>query len=74
MACRASRARSTCAAGRARAGRRASLIIEPWRISSKIKGDGTAAVLEQIEFQYGPDDRAMKLHGDAKLTLGGRPI
>ncbi len=48
-------------------------IIEPWRISSKIRGDSTAAVLEQIEFQYGPDDRATKLKGDAKVSFGSQP-
>jgi large subunit ribosomal protein L24 len=58
--------------GRAPAGAQ-SLIIEPWRISSKIRGDSTSAVLEQIEFQYGPDDRAMKLKGDAKLSFGSQP-
>jgi hypothetical protein len=50
-----------------------ALIIEPWRLSTKFKGDATAAVLEQVEFQYGPDDRAIKLRGDAKLTLGPKP-
>ena len=53
--------------------RRGRLIIEPWRVTSQIKGDSTAAVLEQIEFQYGPDDRAIKLRGDAKLTFGAQP-
>ncbi len=48
-------------------------IIEPWRVTSRVKGDGAAAVLEQIEFQYGPDERAIKLRGDAKLTFGGQP-
>ena len=28
---------------------------------------------EQIEFQYGPDDRAIKLRGDANLTFGPQP-
>ena len=31
----------------------ANLIIEPWRLTSKFRGDSTAAVLEQVEFQYG---------------------
>jgi uncharacterized protein involved in outer membrane biogenesis len=48
-------------------------IIEPWRVSSRIKGDSSAAVLEQIELQYGPDDRATKLRGDARLTFGSKP-
>ena len=31
------------------------------------------AVLDQIELQYGPDDRAIKLKGNANLTFGPRP-
>ena len=58
--------------GRAPAGAQ-SLIIEPWRVSTRIKGDGSAAVLEQIEFQYGPDDRAVKLRGNARLSFGAQP-
>ncbi|HEY6995689.1 MAG TPA: AsmA family protein [Xanthobacteraceae bacterium] len=58
--------------GRAPAGGQA-LIVDSWRASAHVKGDSSAAVLEQIEFQYGPDDRAIKLKGSAKLTLGQRP-
>ena len=50
-----------------------SMIIEPWRVTSHIKGDSAAAVLEQIEFQYGPDERAIKLRGGAGLRFGGQP-
>jgi uncharacterized protein involved in outer membrane biogenesis len=50
-----------------------SPITEPWRVSSRIKGDSAAAVLEQIEFQYGPDDRALKLRGTANVAFGVRP-
>jgi large subunit ribosomal protein L24 len=48
-------------------------VNEPWRVTSRVKGDSSAAVLEQIEFQYGPDDRAIKLRGDAKLVFGSQP-
>ena len=58
--------------GRAPVGAQA-LIIDSWRVTSRIKGDSTAAVLDQIEFQYGPDDRAIKLRGNANLTFGARP-
>ena len=58
--------------GRAAAGA-PDLITEPWRVTTKIKGDSAAAVLEQVEFQYGPDDRAIKLHGDARLNFGATP-
>jgi AsmA family/AsmA-like C-terminal region len=60
------------AVGRAPVGAQ-SIIIEPWRVTSRIKGDSAAAVLEQIEFQYGPDDRAIKLSGGANLTFGLEP-
>jgi large subunit ribosomal protein L24 len=50
-----------------------SPIVESWRVSARVEGDSSAAVLEQVEFQYGPDDRAIKLKGDAKLTLGQQP-
>src|SRR5262249_55172608 len=60
------------AVGRAPAGAQ-SLIVEPWRVNSRIKGDSATAALEQIEFQYGPDDRAIKLSGGANLTFGAQP-
>jgi uncharacterized protein involved in outer membrane biogenesis len=50
-----------------------ALIVDSWRVSSRIKGDSTAAVFEQIEFQYGPDDRAIKLKGSANVTFGRQP-
>jgi uncharacterized protein involved in outer membrane biogenesis len=60
------------AVGRAPAGA-GSVIIEPWRVTSHIKGDSASAVLEQIEFQYGPDERAIKLRGGAGLRFGRQP-
>ncbi|HZD61304.1 MAG TPA: AsmA family protein [Xanthobacteraceae bacterium] len=60
------------AVGRAPAGA-PSLIIDSWRVTSRVKGDSTAALLDQIELQYGPDDRAIKLKGSANLTFGRRP-
>src|SRR6185312_15889361 len=36
-------------------------VREPWIITSKLKGDPTGVVLEQVEFKYGPDDRAATL-------------
>jgi uncharacterized protein involved in outer membrane biogenesis len=60
------------AVGRAPAGA-PSLIIDSWRVTSRVKGDSTAALLDQIELQYGPDDRAIKLKGNANLTFGRKP-
>jgi uncharacterized protein involved in outer membrane biogenesis len=58
--------------GRAATGADA-LIVDSWRVSGRVKGDSTAVAFEQIEFQYGPDDRAIKLKGSANLTLGRQP-
>ncbi len=54
-------------------GRAPDGIIEPWRVSTRIRGDSSAATLEQIEFQYGPEERAIKLRGDANLAFGREP-
>ena len=58
--------------GRAPSGSQ-SPVIEPWRLASRVKGDSVAAALEQIEFQYGPDERAIKLRGSAQLKFGAEP-
>ncbi|HKA80032.1 MAG TPA: AsmA family protein [Xanthobacteraceae bacterium] len=50
-----------------------AVTVEPWRIASRIKGDARAAVLEQIDLQYGPEDRAIKLKGNANLAFGPQP-
>jgi uncharacterized protein involved in outer membrane biogenesis len=54
-------------------GRAPDGIVQPWRVSSRVRGDSIAATLEQIEFQYGPDDRAIKLRGDANVAFGRDP-
>lgn len=46
---------------------------EPWRVSAHIHADSTAAELDQIELLYGPDDRALRLRGDAELSFGAEP-
>ena len=46
---------------------------EPWRLTSKVKAAAQSALLEQIEFQYGPEERAVKLDGAAEIKFGERP-
>ena len=46
---------------------------EPWRATSRIKATPAAALLEQLDFQYGPDDRAIKLAGAAEFKFGAKP-
>jgi uncharacterized protein involved in outer membrane biogenesis len=50
-----------------------STIVEPWRLNTRIKGNSLGAVLDQLEFQYGPDERAAKLKGTAQVSFGAQP-
>jgi hypothetical protein len=45
----------------------------PWRASGRVRGTSEAALIEQAEIQYGPDDQAMKLSGSAQLRFGAKP-
>src|SRR5262249_23729619 len=45
----------------------------PWRLTGKVKASPASALIEQIELQYGPDDRAIKLSGVADVKFGKRP-
>jgi uncharacterized protein involved in outer membrane biogenesis len=58
--------------GRAASGSQSPL-TEPWRLAGRLKGSSSAAVLEQMEFQYGPDERAIKLKGSAQFRFGADP-
>jgi large subunit ribosomal protein L24 len=48
-------------------------INEPWRASTKIKAQPASVLFDQVEFQYGPEDRAMKLTGTAEVKFGEQP-
>jgi tetratricopeptide (TPR) repeat protein len=54
-------------------GRSAAGASDPWRVTGHVRGSSTAAVVEKVELQYGPEERAVRLHGDANLTLGQKP-
>ncbi|MBV8835170.1 MAG: AsmA family protein, partial [Alphaproteobacteria bacterium] len=45
----------------------------PWRVSTKVKATPAQALFEQLEYQYGPDERAIRLAGAAELRLGKAP-
>jgi large subunit ribosomal protein L24 len=47
---------------------------EPWRLIGHLRLDSTAADFDQIELQYGPDERALRLRGDARLGFGAKPL
>lgn len=52
--------------GRASAG-------EPFRLTGHVRGTSGAVAVDKVELQYGPEDRAARLRGDATLTLGEKP-
>jgi large subunit ribosomal protein L24 len=46
---------------------------DPWRLTTKVKATSASSLFEQIEFQYGPEERAVKLTGTAELKFGDKP-
>ena len=46
----------------------------PWRIAARVKADHAAAKLEQIEVNYGAEDRALKLAGQGDVRFGASPL
>lgn len=59
-------------AGAALAGGKTAM-NDPWRITSRVTATPAAGLLEQIELQYGPDERALKATGTAEITFGENP-
>jgi len=45
----------------------------PWRATAKVKASPAQALFEQLEYQYGPDERAIRLTGTAELRFGKSP-
>lgn len=45
----------------------------PWRATGRIKATAASALLEQVEFLYGPEERAIKLAGVADIRFGKNP-
>jgi uncharacterized protein involved in outer membrane biogenesis len=50
-----------------------SKLSQPWQIGGKIKVTSASALMQDIEFQYGSEDKGFKLTGDADLKFGKRP-
>lgn len=49
------------------------VLHEPWRVTSHMKATASTALFEKIDFQYGPDDGAIKVAGAAEMQFGGHP-
>ena len=50
-----------------------AVALEPWRLTSKIKADVSVAALDEVSFQYGPDERALTLAGSGEFRFGAQP-
>jgi uncharacterized protein involved in outer membrane biogenesis len=46
---------------------------DPWRTTSKITVVPASVLFEQLDLQYGTEDRAIKVGGTAELKLGAKP-
>jgi large subunit ribosomal protein L24 len=46
---------------------------DPWRASSRIKMTSAGALLEDVEFKYGPEERALTLAGTAEIKFSASP-
>ncbi len=53
--------------------RGAASVTQPWRVSGKIKAIAAAALMQQVEFQYGSEEQGLKLTGVADFKFGKRP-
>ena len=50
-----------------------AVVFEPWRLTSKVKSDVSVATLDEVAFQYGPDERAVTLAGSGEFKFGAQP-
>ena len=46
----------------------------PWRIAARVKADYAAARLDQIEVNYGAEERALRLAGNGDIRFGASPL
>jgi large subunit ribosomal protein L24 len=49
-----------------------TITSDPWRETSKITATPASVLFEQLELQYGTEDRAIKLGGTAELKFGAK--
>ena len=50
-----------------------AVAFEPWRLTSKVKAGVSVAALDEVAFQYGPDERAVTLAGSGEFKFGAQP-
>ena len=49
------------------------VMSDPWRATGAIKATPTSALIDEIAFQYGPDERAVNFSGKADIRFGAHP-
>ncbi len=48
-------------------------LMQPWRITAKLKANAQSALMEQVEFLYGSEEQGLKLTGVADFKFGKTP-
>jgi uncharacterized protein involved in outer membrane biogenesis len=51
----------------------ARVVNDPVRLTGKVAATAASATLEDLQFQYGPDDRPINLAGKAEIVFGAHP-
>jgi len=46
---------------------------DPWQLAGKVRATPASAMLQDLAFQYGPDERAVNFSGKAELKFGEHP-
>jgi uncharacterized protein involved in outer membrane biogenesis len=49
------------------------VMSEPWHVGGRIRATPASASLQDLAFQYGPQERAVNFNGSAELTFGAHP-
>ena len=48
-------------------------VTQPWRVNGKLKASAQSALLEEVEFVYGPEEQGLRLTGVADFKFGANP-
>ncbi|HZP71105.1 MAG TPA: AsmA family protein [Pseudolabrys sp.] len=59
--------------GPSRSGSEGRDVTQPWRVSAKVKATAQSALMQDVEFQYGSEEKGFRLTGVADFKFGMRP-
>ena len=51
----------------------ARVMSNPWQLAGKVSATPASATLQELTFQYGPEERATVFNGKAELKFGAQP-